>query len=86
MSKFAWICTLSVAACSVAVAGDPAAGKAKADAVCAECHEKADWAGENAAALEAKIKDVVGGKTKHKKKLTLTDDEIKGIAAYWTGA
>lgn len=63
---------------------DPALGKAKVDAMCSECHDKADWAEENAASLEARIKSIVAGKTKHKKKLTLSPAEIQGIAAYWT--
>jgi mono/diheme cytochrome c family protein len=83
MLKLLWVGALSVAACGAAAAGDAAMGKAKSDAVCSECHEKADWAGEDAASLEAKIASVVAGKTKHKKKLSLTDEEIKGIAAYW---
>jgi cytochrome c553 len=85
MLKILWVCALSVAAYGAAVAGDAAVGKAKADAICSECHEKADWAEEDAASLEAKISSVVAGKTKHKKKLSLTDEEIKGIAAYWAG-
>jgi cytochrome c553 len=52
--------------------------------ICSECHEKADWAGKDAAGLEAQIKDVVSGKTKHKKKITLTDKEIADVAAFWS--
>ena len=48
------------------------------------CHEKADWAGKDAARLEAQIKDVVSGKTKHKKEIKLTDAEIADVAAYWS--
>jgi cytochrome c2 len=40
-----------------AQAGDAAAGKAKAEA-CADCHDPADFAGEDAAALTQMIKDV----------------------------
>ncbi|HEY5808267.1 MAG TPA: hypothetical protein VIT67_09890 [Povalibacter sp.] len=84
MRKFAWLLGMSVAMCGTAFAGDAAVGKAKVDEVCAECHEKADWAAEDAATLEAKIRDVVSGKAKHKKKITLTEPEIAGVAAYWT--
>jgi hypothetical protein len=85
MLRFAYVGVLCVATCGVAFAGDAALGQTKAEATCAECHEKADWADQDAASLEAKIKNVVAGKTKHKKKLQLTDEESAGIAAYWAG-
>ena len=84
MLKFTCFLAMSVALCGAAVAGDAAAGKAKHDEICSACHEKADWAGKDAATLEAQIKDVVSGKTKHKKALTLTDAEIANVAAYWS--
>ena len=74
--------TLGLLAAGSCDRGEP--GKAKVDAICSECHEKDEWADQDAAALEAKIKDVVAGKVKHKKKLTLTDQEAADIAAYWT--
>jgi mono/diheme cytochrome c family protein len=85
MTNLAWLGALSFAVSGAALAGDAAAGQAKVEAVCAECHEKADWADQDAASLEGKIKDVVAGKAKHKKKLTLTDQEAADIAAYWAG-
>lgn len=84
MFKLASICVLSVAVCGVAAAGDAAAGKAKVDAVCSKCHEKEDWADQDAAAIQAKIKGVVDGTTKHKEKLKLTEQEQADIAAYWS--
>lgn len=84
MLKFSYFFAMSVAMCGAAVAGDAAAGKVKVDEVCSECHEKADWAGKDAATLECQIKDVVAGKTKHKKKITLTEAEAANIAAYWS--
>ena len=66
-----------------ASAADVAAGAAKAEEICSECHDPADWEGEDAASLEAMIRDVVSGSVKHKKKLDLTDAEIENIAAYW---
>ncbi len=71
---------------AAAFAGDAAAGKAKADEACADCHEAADWAGEQAAAIEAMIKDVVAGQVKHKGKVELTAEEIANIAAYWAAS
>jgi cytochrome c553 len=65
-----------------AQAGDAAAGKAKAEA-CADCHDPADFAGEDAAALTQAIKDVAGGKTKHKSKIDVSDADAADIAAYW---
>ena len=40
--------------------------------------------GKDTATLEAQIKDVVSGKTKHKKAIKLTDAEIADIAAFWS--
>ena len=65
-----------------ALAGDAAAGKAKAEAW-ADCHEPADFAGQDAAAIAQQIKDVVGGKTKHKSKIQVSDADAADIAAYW---
>jgi mono/diheme cytochrome c family protein len=64
-------------------AADVEAGKAKVEEICADCHDPADWEGEDAATLQSMIKDVVSGTVKHKKKLDLTDAEIANIAAYW---
>lgn len=66
-----------------ASAADVAAGKAKTEEICAECHDPADWEGEDAASLEAMIRDVNSGAVKHKKKLDLTDADIANIAAFW---
>jgi mono/diheme cytochrome c family protein len=83
MLKIACFCVLTVVASGAAFAADPAAGKAIVDKNCSKCHVKADRKGQDAAALEAAIKDIVAGKTKHKKKLQLTDAEIADVAAYW---
>ena len=83
MLKLAAFFVLSVVASGAAVAADPAAGKSIVDKNCSKCHVKADRKGQDAAALESRIKDVVAGKTKHKKKLSLTDAEVANIAAYW---
>lgn len=61
---------------------DAAAGKATFTQVCSECHEVADFEGENAAELQATIKKIVGGGMKHKKALKLTDAQIADVAAY----
>ena len=69
-----------------AMAADLEAGKAKVQQVCSKCHETDDWKGKSAAEIQSKIQNVVAGKTKHPKKLDLTDADIGNIAAYWAGA
>lgn len=69
-------------AIGTAQAGDAAAGKAKAEA-CADCHEAADFAGQDVGALTQMIKDVVAGKTKHKAKVAISEADAADIAAYW---
>lgn len=69
-----------------AFAGDAAAGEKKAEA-CMECHDPGeDFAGASADEIAGKIKGVVGGQTKHKKKLTLSDADVADIAAYFAAA
>ncbi len=63
-------------------AADTAAGKARFDAVCGECHDSADFENENTDALADTLRKIVGGQLKHKKSLQLTDREIADIAAY----
>lgn len=67
-------------------AADVQAGKSIADARCIHCHEADDWSGEDAAALESLMADIVAGKVKHKVKLTLSQAEIADIAAYWAAS
>lgn len=85
MSKDLIILSAAIILASWAVssnAADAAAGKVAAQK-CVACHEADDWEGENAASLEALIKDIVAGKVKHKNKLELSAAEIADIAAYW---
>ncbi len=70
----------------VATAADPVAGKAEVDKICSQCHESADWKGKSAAQIETQIKGVVSGKTKHPRKLDLSDATIADVAAYWASA
>jgi mono/diheme cytochrome c family protein len=85
--KFSRLVVIASAAAGVAGFGsvahaDAAAGKATFTQVCAECHEVADFEGEDAAELQATIKKIVGGTMKHKKDLKLTDAQIADVAAY----
>lgn len=88
--KTKWV-TLAMAAGALALsgaafAGDAAAGEGKAG-ICLDCHEPAeDFAGVSADDIAAKIKGVVGGQTKHQKKLTLSDADIADIAAFFAAA
>ena len=61
---------------------DAAAGKATFTKICAECHEAGDFDGEDPAEVAATIKSIVAGTTKHKEKLTLTDQQISDVAAF----
>lgn len=84
MTRFTMIAgLLAVALTNTTFAADVAAGKAVADKQCLECHEAADWEGEDAASLASLIRDIVGGKVKHKRALQLSEAEIQNIAAYW---
>ena len=67
-------------------AGDAQAGKAVAQARCAECHDAGDWEGEDAALLEGIMRDIVAGKVRHRTPMKLTPTEIANIAAYWGAA
>ena len=79
-------CLVSVAFTLPVSAADVAAGKARVESQCAECHKPSDWSGESNAALESLIKDIVAGKVKHaKRRLQLSPQDISDIAAYWTG-
>lgn len=73
---------LAVGFSGTALAGDASAGTEKAKP-CLKCHEADEFAGTTAAAIEAKIKGIVAGTTKHKNKLTLAEADIQDIAAYF---
>lgn len=80
---------MMVAAATAGLAGyghaalaDAAAGKATFDEICAECHEAADFEGEDTAALADTVKQISAGQVKHKKALKLTDQQAADVAAY----
>jgi mono/diheme cytochrome c family protein len=74
----------ALAGCSGAALADAAAGKATFDKVCAECHETADFAGENVKDLTATIEKISAGQMKHKKAFKLSAQEAADVAAYMT--
>ena len=79
------IVMLAAIAWAGAASADAATAKAKFDVDCGECHEAADFEGEDAAALSASMKKIVAGQLKHKGALKLTDAEIADLAAYMSG-
>jgi len=83
MSKFliVTVATLGAAGWGMTANAD-AAGKAKFEAACAECHEAGDFAGEDAKGLADTLKKMAAGQQKHKTKITLTDAEITSVAAF----
>jgi mono/diheme cytochrome c family protein len=74
--------TTGLAGYGAVASADAAAGKATFDSICSECHEVADFEGESAADLTATIKKIVAGQMKHKKALTLSDQQAADVAAY----
>jgi mono/diheme cytochrome c family protein len=87
LMKIKQLLTISLAAAGLAgysgaSLADAAAGKATFDEICAECHEAADFEGEDAAEVTATVKKIVAGQMKHKKALKLTDQQAADVAAY----
>lgn len=83
MKKFVLVAaTLAGFAVGSTALADAAAGKAKFEETCADCHEPADFKGKSAAELSQAMKDISSGKTKHKGKVKLTDAEIASLVAH----
>lgn len=79
------IATMGLVGFSSVASADAAAGKAKFEKDCAECHEAGDFEGTSAADLSATLKKIVAGQQKHKNALKLTDAEIADLAAFIAG-
>jgi len=82
--KIKSLLVVSIAAAGFAGYGSAALADAKATFtdVCSECHETADFEGEDAAELTATIKKIVAKQMKHKKALTLTDQQAAEMATF----
>jgi mono/diheme cytochrome c family protein len=82
--KIKSLLVISLATAGLAGYGAAALADAKAtfNDVCAECHETADFEGENAAELTATLKKISAGQMKHKKAIKLTDQEAADMAAF----
>ena len=76
------LASAALASFSGAALADAAAGKATFNDICSECHETADFEGEDAAELTATIKKIAAGQMKHKKALKLTDAQAADVAAF----
>lgn len=61
---------------------DAAAGKALFEKDCTECHEAADFKGDDAKVIQGQIEEMSAGKLKHKKALKLTAQQAADLAAY----
>jgi cytochrome c553 len=76
------LAALGLAGWNLSAYADAAAGKAKFEAECADCHEAGDFAGEDAAALADSLKQISAGQMKHKKAMKLSDQEVADLAAF----
>ncbi len=74
--------TAGLAGYSASAMADAAAGKATFATACAECHEAADFKGEDAKELQATIEKISAGTMKHKKPIKLTAQQAADVAAY----
>lgn len=78
--------TLAIAAASLAsaaagAAGDPDAGRQKAE-TCLMCHTPASFAGQDESAIEARIKAVAAPDQPHPP-FDLSDQDIADVAAFY---
>jgi mono/diheme cytochrome c family protein len=85
LRRLSAIVALAVAGTVVAVVpagADVKAGEKKFNAVCAECHDSADFEGEDLNGLRDTLRRISHGEIKHKKSVQLSDQEIADLAAY----
>lgn len=61
---------------------DAAAGKAIFEKDCTECHEAADFKGDDAKVIQETIEKISAGQMKHKKAFKLTAEQAADLAAY----
>ena len=82
--KISHLMVISITAAGLSGYGSAALadGKATFDGICSECHEAADFEGEDPAALADTIKKISAGQVKHKKALKLSDEEAMDVAKY----
>lgn len=80
-TKLALLIVAAAVMPSLALA-DTAAGRAKFESACADCHEPADFADKSGAQLQTQLKGISSGQIKHKGKVKLTDAEIADLVAH----
>ena len=71
-----------LAAFGAGALADAAAGKAAFARQCVECHNAGDFDGDDPAQLSATLKAMASGAQKHRRPITLTEQEIADVAAY----
>ena len=76
---------MSMAMASGTALADAAAGKAKFEAQCAECHEAGDFEGTAAKEIGETLTHMAAGHVKHKTPIKLSTAEIAAVAAYLSG-
>ena len=79
------LATMAMTLASVPVLADAAAGKAKFEAQCAECHEAGDFEGTAAKEIGETLTHMAAGHVKHKTPIKLSAAEIAAVAAYLSG-
>ncbi len=85
-AAFSIVALACLVCAGVAHGAEIAAGKGVAQTKCGSCHDATDWDGETTVSLESLIRDVAKGAVSHKQKITVSDDEVKEIAAYWVAS
>lgn len=78
------VATMGLVGYGSAAFADAAWAKKNFDDVCSECHEAADFEGEDAKEVAATIKKISAGQMKHKKAIKLTDQQADDMAAFFT--
>ena len=68
--------------CTLPAAADVAGGEAKFNSICSECHDSADFEGEDLNGLRETLRRISQGEMKHKKSVQLSEQEIADLAAY----
>lgn len=89
MKKLIARCTLPLVFIGTAALADGhmEAGKAKFEAVCADCHYNDDFAGTPRDEIKGMIEAVAAGEVEHDEDISgLTEEEIGALAAYLASA
>lgn len=83
-TALALVATLTAAATASVCRAESVTSKAFAKD-CSTCHEVDEFEGESAAQIADKLTAIVQGKSKHRRKLNMTPDEIQSMSQYLAG-